>query len=465
MHRGKPYHSKPLPELVEEARRIRSRVQISEIPITHMVTKSKVVSNARGIHFSRVTSGNIVNNIQNDVVPFSAEKIGTDTFSGVTNPRWKYQIRTGQNATTVANGVHTEVENGWYNYEYNAQTRNANPALITFIVEEAWGHPSLGSPTQTLPTASQVTSVRNRAIAKFLDAADAARSSIEAGQDLGEYHQTVRGVTAPLSSLRNHVLGYFKDVKKLSFKYKQAIALEKAIADTYLEWHFGWRPLAEDIALGVEGIRNNSYPVIIPIHGGAKLDYLGSDVDTGHPISLPGGSIQSTGHTVSTHSTTVRYKGAVRTSCGSDGSVRKAQVLQLDLPHFVPTLWDLIPYSFIVDYFVNIGDIVRAFSFRTQDIIWTCLTNRVVHTDMYKFGCSEIQPGTVQVNSFLRADSSAKVTVTSFDRSPVPPSSLVPELQFHLPLKSTPWVNMAAIMTSRISELRPLLLQGIKNSR
>jgi hypothetical protein len=39
---------------------------------------------------------------------------------------------------------------------------------------------------------------------------------------------------------------------------------------------------------------------------------------------------------------------------------RIVELSGFDLKAFIPTVWEVIPYSFLVDYFVNIGDMLEA---------------------------------------------------------------------------------------------------------
>jgi hypothetical protein len=39
---------------------------------------------------------------------------------------------------------------------------------------------------------------------------------------------------------------------------------------------------------------------------------------------------------------------------------------------FVPTVWELVPYSFILDYFTNIGDVLSAGLLVQSHLAWGC---------------------------------------------------------------------------------------------
>jgi hypothetical protein len=49
------------------------------------------------------------------------------------------------------------------------------------------------------------------------------------------------------------------------------------------------------------------------------------------------------------------------------------------LKDFVPTVWELIPLSYVADWFFNIGAVLDAWAFNQSQISWQCMTykNRV----------------------------------------------------------------------------------------
>jgi hypothetical protein len=379
-------------------------------------------------------------------------KTALDTLDGVKNPYWRSIIRAGGNATTGATGT-----------RYKGQ-----PPFITAIIDathfsgtltqhaEVFGNPAVASyPTPDIGLPSDVvTRVTNRALSKFIADCNSKRSSIEAGQDLGELKQSIEAILNPLGSLRQHVLGYFSSVKKLKRSIKHVPSLKKALADTYLEWTFGWNPLVSDIAQGYVGLQNanNVFPTY-PVNGHATESFNGTNsiVNSGNAALDVYLAVKSVGQF------SVRYKGSMRTG-SVGGQVSSAQVLQLQLPDFLPTAWDLLPYSFIADYFVNIGDIVSAVAFRTSDLAWLCKTVRTSTTrTIGPLLCkSAYQPPQYTVNTEFIGGGSSSLTGTLFQRSAPEPSSLIPTLQFNLPLRSKPWVNMGAIMASSTRGLVPL---------
>lgn len=377
--------------------------------------------------------------------------VRSSSFSGYTNPFWKSQIIKGQNACTDANGTRYLFDVGWFTALADSND-DAKPP--TRYKTEWYGYPSISVPDNYQPDAPTITSVTNRAISKFFDRADAALSSVESGQDFGEIRQSLDSMIRPLNSLRSHVLSYFPSVKKLKGKYKKVPDLKKALADTYLEWTFGWRPLALDVADAYVGLQNRKrFFDIVPIKSSAKQDFHGSS-DSGIIDTSGDGQLKLWLTTQSNSVYSVRYKGAVRTGA-VNSQVSVSQVLQIDLPHFLPTAWDLLPYSFIVDYFTNIGDIIRAYSFRTSSVLWCVKTTRVENRKVFVHEVRPDIPPTWKNFASLPGVSHSSCSQVSFVRTSVDAAYLRPKLNFSIPTSAKPWINLGALMLARSLPLVP----------
>jgi hypothetical protein len=167
-----------------------------------------------------------------------------DEFFGSPLPSWRSIIRNGGNATTQARGIKTTVEKKYFSMgaTYKVKDSWVSLGLPPGTIELSMaGFPSIPAPSFEGPDTSVDTKTYNRCLRKFYDACQAARSSIESGQDLGEYRETLRGLMNPLSSLRSHTLSYFDTLKKVRRRTRGSASLKKALADTYLEWTFGWQ--------------------------------------------------------------------------------------------------------------------------------------------------------------------------------------------------------------------------------
>jgi hypothetical protein len=375
----------------------------------------------------------------------------TGFLDGYYNPFWRSQVKYGLNATTSANGSLVVLSPGFIDIGRLLTNMN-NPSDHGFY--GFTGSPvfyQLGAHNEPVPQ-SLITNVTNRAIRKFIDAADQARSSIELGQDLGEIKETINAIKHPLQSLREFTFSHLAKVKKLSQTVKHKASLSKMVADTWLEYRFGWRPLALDVGQAYADLVNNNHFDLQPIHGGAYDSFPILDNVNINNLDWSQGGVRI--RLTVTGAYSVTYKGAVRTNA-SGGHIGFQQNMQLDLPHFVPTIWDLLPYSWIADYFTNVGDIIHALCFNIQNLSWGVVTNRTIYDYNWSYTDLNFPPPPINYSDVqFTISSNPRATYTTFQRSAIGAASLLPDVAFTLPLGSwKPWANMAALMASSQKEI------------
>jgi len=121
------------------------------------------------------------------------------------------------------------------------------------------------------------------------------------------------------------------------------------------------------------------------------------------------------------------------------------------LNNFVPTIWELVPWSFAADYFTNIGDILSSWSLWNADLAWsnkTTVTN--VNIDRVSGGLNGI---TLAADQEIVIRSKEPGRSSSYRRSVVrgtSAGSLIPSLRFEIPgMSSLKWINLSALALSR----------------
>jgi hypothetical protein len=65
----------------------------------------------------------------------------------------------------------------------------------------------------------------------------------------------------------------------------------------------------------------------------------------------------------------IRYRGAVKAQAATTASDRLAR-FGFTPSEFIPTAWEILPWSFLVDYFLNIGDLLSASVTDTSNVAW-----------------------------------------------------------------------------------------------
>lgn len=115
-----------------------------------------------------------------------------------------------------------------------------------------------------------------------------------------------------------------------------------------LEYSFGWAPLVSDIGNALETFRNGVPPSRVT----GRFETRFKEFEPPRNWSYSGGRFR---------------KFSVRWKLGADVSISDPNVAlanQLGLLNPVATLWELTPWSFVVDYFVNVQSFIGSFTDR-----------------------------------------------------------------------------------------------------
>jgi len=123
--------------------------------------------------------------------------------------------------------------------------------------------------------------------------------------------------------------------------------VSKGLSGLWLEFHFGWAPLIGDIFSAIEIL--DSAPPPFPIKGTALIREKSTFID--------GSAGQWSRRCYMTNEVRAWVGGAVRVT---NPNLRLAS--QLGLVNPASVAWELVPFSFLVDWFVNVGDYLEQFS-------------------------------------------------------------------------------------------------------
>jgi hypothetical protein len=122
----------------------------------------------------------------------------------------------------------------------------------------------------------------------------------------------------------------------------------------------------------------------------------------------------------------------------------------LDLSSFVPTVWELIPYSFLVDYFANIDDIISAATLNRSTIRWLAKTEvQILQAEFSSFNLAAFPSNLGSSSGYVIMPGHAISKRVIVNRAAYT-GSLVPTLEFTIPGFGTKWINMAALRLSHL---------------
>jgi hypothetical protein len=205
------------------------------------------------------------------------------------------------------------------------------------------------------------------------------QTAFQGGTFLGELREAVHGIRHPLKALRTGVDQLISASRKnakqalrghTSGTVNRASVVHRAARDTWLEWSYDKRPLIADINNFADAIASAPIDDVVAVRGQSQDENHSTSVGT-----FNGGYAPATieYHIAKVSRVSVRYLGACRMVSESPRSnlLRK---FGLDWSNVAPTVWELIPYSFLVDYFSNAGALIDAAATTNFEVIWGCKT-------------------------------------------------------------------------------------------
>jgi len=288
---------------------------------------------------------------------------------------WRRVIASRENAVNSVYGIRTHTEMGtgdskWTQKQFVSAIDDAGNQYFRLGVFETL-NASLRIPFVPLPTSlPDWGNLSENAKAAFVQKCISRISLAQGGTIIGEIRKTIDMIRHPAQLLRNSLQDYLYVVKNRAKGFKTVRKKNKIVAGTWLEFTFGWVPLIRDVQDASRALARvvSNIPPLEKVSVTVKDE--STDIVAGS-YSV-GQSSWSFDNVTKTQVKSACY-GAINLSVSRPTSVLSAFGLR---PHdFFPTVWELIPYSFVIDYFTNIGDMIAAVSFPTSYLAWWGQTN------------------------------------------------------------------------------------------
>lgn len=328
--------------------------------------------------------------ITNPAYTFSTYDAFSRIRSGSPVPNFRYRISHlidasgvySVDATRTSYG-YGEIYTEWTNV--SCKTRNSDTATGLLDVVTFGGFADF--------TAS-ISAARSTAEGGFWSSASALES--QGLTFLGELHQTIRMLRNPFQGVRNLVDDYISSVRKNARSIRRMSPRQAAryLGSQYLELSFGINPLVQDCkSIIASAIRLQDEVQVVPLRSYGKREVS----TVAAPVIV---SLANYGRLVRYQTTkqkvSVTCRGAYKLSRYSDAPLEAiADNFGLFPSGFAPTIWELLPYSWLVDYFSNIGGILAAASVCRGNIAWSNTAQVVeeVHTCTYGPGVNTTLTG------------------------------------------------------------------------
>lgn len=297
-------------------------------------------------------------------------------------------------------------------------------------------------PTLTIPPALS-TQAENQARSIFVSRAQAQITSLQGGVVLGELRETLRLIRRPAQGMRNLFDDHVKTLRRDKRKLRGASRRRRSqyLTDQWLETSFGARPLLSDTKSAAEALAR----LVNGTNPGSKIKGFGNDHDQ---VSLSPGNILTNGPLRVGYSRRITddWRATAWGEVRTEAAASPLDIVGLNFDHFLPTIWELIPYSFLIDYFSNVGQCVQAVSFCTSRLrYWglSSLANRVFWTFVHSDLTNKSDPAYIESSVSL-----GETVAKSIRFSRINSANLVPDFTVHLPWSSYQWANIGALVNS-----------------
>lgn len=325
-----------------------------------------------------------------------------DVRAGSSVKDWQNRMARGLDcSTTYSRETRKVFVKSSGNWSWNWRDRPNSSYPWTYRTAYGFGHIAPGpiSTSTIVPV-----SVDNAAKSKFIKHLNAVQKSMDGGVALLEIRKTLDQLRHPLLSLRKSIDDYFprvtKRVSELSVingkrrRNANAATRKRAIVSmltgTYLEWVFGVQPTVQDIKGLCQALDRMSGRALDVARVSGKeswgeiisdtVEYENSQwVLAGQgqfgPTQVAQVKVRRSGFI----NGKVRYSASVAVESPESSFPRELGLTPRD---FLPSVWDLLPWSWAVDYAFNVGSVIDAACAAYGSVKWCnqAITRTVTET-------------------------------------------------------------------------------------
>jgi len=384
----------------------------------------------------------------------SSSVIVDNTFSnsGADLSKWRAIIDAGGSATNPVTASRTVATRTPFEASIRIKRKRVQgnpPGRIVYreeFTEHSKCYNSLVAPT----AGTHIPEASADAVRAFVREVNNRLSPMQMGVAFGELNETLGLIRRPGQAIVSRMRTYLTQVKRDLRRNKHVSKRKKneIVANTWLEYAFGWTPLindAKDAGIAAAKVAAGIPNLLVRKRGTAEKSVTGNRLALG---MSPAGSIT---FDITTKTSTKCYVyGKIRHDLGQPGDFPTA--FGLTPSNILPTVWELVPWSFAVDYFTGVGDFISSMSFPTSSLQYYARSRltrvRVATSNFAISGDPKEESLNLSVTTSYSPGQSA-VYRDTFTRDANPSLLYLP--QWQLPAAKTAYVNLAALIKLRLN--------------
>jgi hypothetical protein len=303
-----------------------------------------------------------------------------------------------------------------------------------------------------------LTKAYNSAVLKYLKKVREVEVRMSGPTFLAELHKTISMIRHPAQGLSSLLRQYVRKVKRA--KQLAPNAWKKELSGLYLETVFGWKPFLHDLQDAVEAyhkvLDNEKFENVSATGFAEVFKREGTDPFAGVPDAwCPPFMVHYKGWEVGM----VKFRGQVGRKVNGK-AWGDFSLFGFTGDEFIPTAWEILPWSFLIDYFTNIGDIITASVANTSSIRWT---NRSDVVWQYLVLHAYLNASNPAINGDKVRDVKGEQNSTylrkNYGRN-AQSSFPLPPISFELPGRPAQWANMLALAVQVSLGVHPQRMRG-----
>lgn len=362
--------------------------------------------------------------------------------TGVDLPGYMDIIKNGGDATTAFNAEKHEFNLG----RGTITTKWHYPAYPNIIHTNTTT--GLNTPLALFAGADNITS-NNLALNSFYKQILKKQQTFDGAVFTGELKETILMLKSPLQGLKNFLQYYLNTIATKRKGVRTVEEVKRLVTSTWLEVSFGMLPLVADITNILKMLtraQRNLKQIRISAYGRSSAT-LG-------PLVYKSVINSYNFYTYTVFAETeVNTRYIVGYAPGTFKAPTDWEEWGFAPNRFVPTAWELLPYSWLYDYFSNIGYLIEAASARYYKPVWICKSVKTV-ANCYAYYAGD--PGSARASMGTMLDSqfgdlgNANHTWTKYQRTAIKDMPL-PEIQAKMPPGLAQWTNIAMVLAQGVN--------------